>query len=81
MSPLLDNLANPQYTPRRGPDCSIAIAIAQMDDDTLNKFQAAMDNPSAPGTEIAKALVDLGYLVRPDAIQRHRRGACRCGIS
>jgi hypothetical protein len=52
-----------------------------MDEDTLNKFTTAMGNPSAAGTLIAKALQGLGYKVRADAIQRHRRGACRCGIS
>ncbi len=78
---LLDNLADPQYAPQRGPDCTVAIAIKQMDKATLEKFEAAMNNRSAPGTEIAKALQDLGYLVRGNAIQRHRRGACRCGIS
>lgn len=79
MSSLLDSLADPQYAPRRGPNCSVAVVMKQMPKDILEKFQAAMDNHSAPGTEIAKAVQELGYLVRADAIQRHRRGACRCG--
>ena len=78
---LLDTLADPQYAPRRGPECTVSIAISEMDDDTLAKFTAAMDNPSAAGTLIAEALRDLGFKVRADAVQRHRRGACRCGIS
>lgn len=78
---LLDTLSDPQYVPKRGPSCTVGLAMQEMDDDTLKKFTAAMANTSAAGTLIAHALQDLGYKVRPDAIQRHRRGACRCGIS
>jgi hypothetical protein len=81
MSSLLDTLADPQYVPKRGPSCTVHLAMQDMDKDTLNKFTTAMANTSAAGTLIAEALQDLGYKVRADAIQRHRRGACRCGIS
>lgn len=76
---LLDNLADPQYTYRKGPECSVAIAVRQMDKATVAKFDAAMANDNAPSTQIAKALQDLGFQVRYEALQRHRRGACRCG--
>jgi hypothetical protein len=78
---LLDTLSDPQYVPKRGPSCTVHLAMQNMDADTLEKFTAAMANPSAAGTLIAKALQDLGFKVRPDAIQRHRRRACRCGVS
>jgi hypothetical protein len=81
MSSLLDTLADPQYVPKRGPSCTVSLAMKDMDKDTLRKFTAAMANTSAAGTLIAEALQGLGYKVRADAIQRHRRGACRCGIS
>ena len=81
MSSLLDNLADPHYTYRKGPECTVAIAMRQMDDATIKKFQAAMANERAPATQIAKAVQDLGYHVRYEALQRHRRGACRCGVS
>lgn len=81
MSSLLDNLADPKYTYRKGPACSVALTIEQMDDSTTKKFKAAMANPSAPATQIAKAVQELGYTVRYEAIQRHRRGACRCDQS
>jgi hypothetical protein len=81
MSSLLDTLSDPQYTPKRGPTCTVGLAMKDMDEDTLKKFTAAMANPSAAGTLIAKAVQDLGFKVRPDAIQRHRRGACRCGVA
>ena len=76
---LLDSLADPQYTYRKGPECSVAIAVRQMDKATVAKFDAAMANDNAPSTQIAKALQDLGFQVRYEALQRHRRGACRCG--
>jgi hypothetical protein len=78
---LLDNLADPKYTYRKGPACSVALVMQQMDDATVKKFQAAMANVSAPATQIAKAVQDLGYQIRYEAVQRHRRGACRCGLS
>ena len=81
MSSLLDTLSDPQYVPKRGPACTVNLAQQTMDKATLEKFTAAMGNPSAAGTLIAEALQELGYKVRADAIQRHRRGACRCGIS
>ena len=76
---LLDDLADPKYTYRKGPECSVAIAIKQMDQATVKKFQAAMANDNAPSTQIAKAVQGLGFHVRYEAVQRHRRGACRCG--
>jgi hypothetical protein len=76
---LLDNLADPKYTYRKGPECSVAIAVRQMDKATVAKFEAAMANDNAPSTQIAKAVQDLGFQVRYEAVQRHRRGACRCG--
>jgi hypothetical protein len=81
MSSLLDNLADPNYTYRKGPECTVALAMEQMDKATLATFQTAMANPAAPGTQIAKAVQELGYQVRYEAIQRHRRGACRCGVA
>lgn len=79
MSSLLDNLADPKYSYRKGPECSVSIALRQMDEPIAKKFLAAMANAGAPSTEIAKAVEELGYQVRYEAVQRHRRGACRCG--
>jgi len=81
LSSLLDNLADPNYTYRKGPECTVALAMQQMDKATLATFHAAMANPAAPSTQIAKAVQQLGYQVRYEASQRHRRGACRCGVS
>jgi hypothetical protein len=81
MSSLLDNLADPNYTYHKGPECTVALAMRQMDKATLATFQAALDNPAAPSTQIALAVQQLGYQVRYEALQRHRRGACRCGVA
>ena len=81
MSSLLDTLSDPQYVPKRGPACTVSLAMKEMDEATLKKFTAAMGNTSAASTLIAEALQELGFKVRSDAIQRHRRRACRCGIS
>lgn len=80
MSSLLDNLADPNYRPRRGPNCSIALIVSTLDPDTAELFHAAMDNPYAPGTEIAKAMAERGYQMPAHSLQRHRRGECRCSV-
>jgi methylmalonyl-CoA mutase cobalamin-binding subunit len=81
MSSLLNKLADPHYTYRKGPECTVALAMRQMDKATLATCQAALDNAAAPSTQIAKALQELGFAVRYEALQRHRRGACRCGVA
>mgnify|MGYP007090086211 FL=1 len=75
----LESLASPDYRPRRGPNCSIALIIETADEATRELFAAALANPHAPGTDIAKAMAERGYPMPAHTLQRHRRGECRCG--
>jgi hypothetical protein len=76
---LLDTLADPNYRPSRGPNCSISLIMSGADKETAQLFAAALKNPHAPATEIAKAMAERGYPMPAHSLQRHRRGECRCG--
>jgi len=78
MSSLLDDLADPNFRIRKGPQCGVALALAQMPKDIATKLNTAMANPHAPSTKIALAATELGYRIPADTVQRHRRGACSC---
>jgi hypothetical protein len=78
MSSLLDNLADPNYRPPRGPECGVSILLTELKPDQAKSLQAAMANPHAPSTAISKAVADLGHRCSSHVIQRHRRGECRC---
>lgn len=74
----LESLADPNYRPRKGPECSISIMLRQMDDETAALAIAAMSNPYAGSTSIVDAITERGHKVSRAAMQRHRRGECRC---
>jgi hypothetical protein len=76
--PSLEQLSDPQYRPPKGPPCTVATILAGMDDATADRFRAAMDNPHAPSTDIARAVTDMGHPIRSYGVQRHRRRECRC---
>jgi hypothetical protein len=71
-------LAAPNYRVHRGPACTIGLAIQTMPDSDAELLRAALDNPHAPSSQIAKALTNLGHSVKPYTVQRHRRNECRC---
>jgi len=76
---LLDELAQDNYRPAKGPRCSVADLMERLDKKTLATFQAALANPAAPASHIADALDEMGYFMAGDTIRRHRKGRCRCG--
>lgn len=72
-------LANPTYRPSKGPTCTIATLLSMIDAKEAKLLNAALANPNAPSTDIARALAGMGHPVKPYNVQRHRRGECRCG--
>jgi hypothetical protein len=74
----LEELANPDFRATRGPECGVKLIMQQLDKPTAELLATAFANRSAPSTSICAALRDLGHDVRANAIQRHRRGECRC---
>jgi len=75
---LLENLANPDYRPPKGPSCGIAIVMQTLGDKDRKTLLAALANPYAPSTRIAQALGEMGHRVSTHVVQRHRRNECRC---
>lgn len=74
----LESLADPDWRPRRGPVCTMKALLESVDDDTADLIRAAMTNPYAPSTMIARAITERGHRVSAHVVQRHRRGECRC---
>lgn len=74
----LESLASPDYRPPRGPACTVAVILETADEEIVQLFTAALDNPHAPSTAIAKAIGDRGHRISAHVLQRHRRGECRC---
>lgn len=61
-----------------GPRCPIALTLAQMSADEAARLNSALASHDLDGTAIARRLRKLGYTVRAQSIQRHRRGVCHC---
>jgi hypothetical protein len=76
--PDLATLADPTYRPPKGPACTIRLILASLLDEDRRHLTAALDNPHAPSTMIARALEQMGHPVKATNVQRHRRGECRC---
>ena len=58
--------------------CSVGIVADLLDAVDREVFDEALADRSVLGTQLAAALQSLGHDVSPSALQRHRRGACRC---
>ena len=64
---------------RKGPPCSVGVAIARLDKDESAAVAAAI---AAGKTSRAVAIVLTqwsGVSVREQSVARHRRGDCLCG--
>jgi uncharacterized membrane protein len=68
-----------QTSVRKGPPCTVSLALEQLSPEETVVFHDAMRNPQQQGTRIAAELRREGYNVKDDALQRHRRGLCACG--
>lgn len=79
------------WSPKQGPSCPVGILMAALpkeEADALRRLFAsrvyATDiskfiQTEVPGEHPEKsAIADLARAVKPDATQRHRRGACGC---
>lgn len=76
--PSLDDLADSNYRVKKGPTCSVGLLLSTLDDKTADTLRRAMANPHAGGVTISDALREMGHAVAAPAVQRHRRGQCRC---
>jgi hypothetical protein len=76
--PDLAALARPDYRPEKGPACTIGLAFRSLSEADAANLTAALENPHAPSSAIARALSSLGHDAKPYTVQRHRRRECRC---
>ena len=55
-----------------------SVNILGLSTEDAAKLTAALEAPHIHGTRIAAWLHERGVDISEDAVQRHRRGACRC---
>lgn len=60
------------------PRCSVGQAALALDEADRADLAALLDDLQVPGSLISKALLARGHNVKPQAVQRHRRGHCAC---
>ena len=65
------------YTPPTGPRCTVCRVLLTISAEDRDLLLAALDDEALLSTAIAAALQSEGHEVKPLAVQRHRRGACR----
>lgn len=63
----------------RGPSCTLGQIRAELPPDELAFLDEILADRSASASRIARALAKIGQPVRPQTVQRHRRGDCACG--
>lgn len=62
-----------------GPLCTVKALAKTMTPDDHADLLAAFSEPLVPTSAIWRALDQRGINVSQGALQRHRRGECRCG--
>lgn len=73
---LLDDIMSEK--PRLSLKCSVAILKEQLDKKDRDDLETALDDVMIQSTIIARVLERKGHKISPNAIARHRRGACSC---
>lgn len=61
---------------RKGPRCGVCLLLETLRGDDLAGLRGALESPVAVSADISRALRAAGHAVRPQAVQRHRRGEC-----
>ena len=65
----------------KGPPCSVGVLLAELDAKQAIEVKEALASPLIGHTVIARAIqTEFGQRVAPQAIGRHRRGACLCEV-
>lgn len=65
---------------RKGPSCTIATLIDQLDDEDRTQLNAWIELPSSAmsHSRLARILRAAGHNVGTDPLARHRKGECAC---
>ena len=75
----LEQVLAEQTKLRKGPVCSVTVALTQLVADDKAALETAFANPGYQHSQISAALKAIGLDVSPTAISRHRRNECMCG--
>ena len=70
--------------PRKGPVCTIAVALASLDKTEADALRAMLIDPRWGSPYIAELLSENGHPIANYTVNNHRRGGCACqrrGIS
>lgn len=62
----------------KGPRCTVGTTLDKLEGKDRTDLLTALARPDIQGTVIAKVLQDRGFIVRPEAVSRHRRRLCNC---
>lgn len=64
---------------KKGPQCSVCIAVAAMSKEQRVKFDAAMAaRDDIKSSTIAKVVASWGFKVNPQKVSEHRNGTAAC---
>jgi methionine salvage enolase-phosphatase E1 len=63
---------------KRGPVCTVSLVRDSLPPGEQAEYDDAIRNPRFAATTVAKVLRNHGHEINAEAIQRHRRGVCRC---
>jgi hypothetical protein len=76
---LVDDLDAP-VTRRGRPKCSVTILLEKVTPAEADKIREKLAMPldEYPSTLLAERINGAGYTIDYSALQRHRRGACKC---
>lgn len=75
---LRDALHAEREASKKGPDCGVSIVLARVDKADRDALLAFLADREVPATAISRALKAEGHNVGHAAVQRHRKGQCRC---
>lgn len=79
-TPSVDDLLAANGRLKPGGICSVRLALDDLDKPTTDKLRAALaDTRGYSATGLSNVFRALGQDVGRGAVERHRRGACRCG--
>ena len=78
-----DEIASQAATPRKGPSCTVAVILADLDPTDADDLRDALAKPYhvVPNGAIVRALKARGLSIGEYTIARHRRGDCRCSAT
>jgi hypothetical protein len=65
---------------KRGPECSLMVVRAQLDDQDRDLLDAWLATPKSEmtHTRLSRILKTAGFVVGDSAVSRHRNGECGC---